>query len=380
MWATALALFTTFITFGDNYLTNTKTTTRRAALGIIAGSAALPALATPALAQSSIEWRMVTSWPKNLPGPGVTAQRLADNITALSDRRLNIKLYAAGEIVPGLGTFDAVANGVAQMAHTAPLFWSGKFPAAPIFTAAPFGLTPIEHITWVNHGGGQELWDRLYEPAGIKPFMAGNTGYQMGGWYKKPLENLNDLKGLKIRMPGLGGSVLTKLGALPIGLPPSEIFTSLKTGVIDATEFLGPFSDSAMGFHKAAKYYYSPGFHEPNGTGEAIISKSALTALPKDLQQIVEAACATENIFSLGESEWNNAASLKNLVENEGVKLKQYPQDIIDAAKTATITTMQELAENDALTAQIVDSYQNAAKHLDPWSKISIKAFLTARG
>ena len=361
-------------------MTKDKLTTRRAALGFIAGSATLPALSTPSIAQSVIEWSMVTSWPKNLPGPGITAQRLADRISVLSDGRLKVKLYAAGEIVPGLGTFDAVANGVAHMAHTAPLFWSGKFSAAPIFTAAPFGLTPVEHITWINHGGGQALWDKLYEPAGVKPFMAGNTGYQMGGWYKKPLESLADLKGLKIRMPGLGGAVLTKLGALPVGLPPSEIFISLKTGVVDATEFLGPFSDSAMGFHKAAKFYYSPGFHEPNGTGEALVSKSAFEALPPDLQQIVETACAAENIFSLGESEWNNAASLKNLVENEGVELKEYPDDILAAAKSSTIDVMQELAAKDAITAEIVNSYQNAAKHLDPWSKISIKAFLTARG
>lgn len=355
-------------------------TTRRNALGIIAGSATLPARVTPALSQSSTEWRMVTSWPKNLPGPGITAQRLADKITTLSNGRLKVKLYAAGEIVPGLGTFDAVTNGVAQIAHTAPLFWAGKFAAAPIFTAAPFGLTPIEHITWINHGGGQALWDKLYEAAGIKPFMAGNTGYQMGGWYKKQVNSLEDLKGLKIRMPGLGGAVITKLGALPVGLPPSEIFTSLKTGVIDATEFLGPFSDAAMGFHKAAKYYYSPGFHEPNGTGEALVSKSALDALPDDLQQIVAAACASENIYSLGESEWNNATSLKSLVENEGVELKEYPEEILTAAKSATTEVMQELADKDALTAEIVSSYQKAAQHLDPWSKISIRAFLSARG
>jgi TRAP-type mannitol/chloroaromatic compound transport system substrate-binding protein len=210
--------------------------------------------------------------------------------------------------------------------------------------------------------------------------MAGNTGYQMGGWYKKPVNTLSDLKGLKIRMPGLGGAVMTKLGALPVALPPSEIFISLKTGVIDATEFLGPFSDAAMGFHKAAKYYYSPGFHEPNGTGEALVSKSAFDALSKDLQQIVENACAAENIFSLGESEWNNAASLKSLVENEGVELKEYPEEILTAAKSATTEVMQELADKDALTSEIVSSYQKAAAHLDPWSKISIKAFLSARG
>ena len=347
---------------------------------MLAGSAALPALAAPAVAQTSIEWRMVTSWPKNLPGPGVTAQRLADRIGAMSGGRLAVKLYAAGEIVPGLGTFDAVANGTAQMAHTAPLFWSRKFPAAPLFTAGPFGLTPIEHITWINQGGGQALWDKLYEPAGVKPFMAGNTGYQMGGWYKKPLGGLQDLKGLKIRMPGLGGAVMTRLGALPVALPPSEIFTSLTTGVIDATEFLGPFSDSAMGFQKVAKNYYSPGFHEPNGTGEALVSKSAFAELPEDLQAIIESACATENIFSLGEAEWNNAASLKNLVENEGVIVRAYPEEIIEAAKLETVEVMQELAARDKISAEIVESYAAAAAHLDPWSNVSIRAFLSARG
>ncbi|MEM9278627.1 MAG: TRAP transporter substrate-binding protein [Pseudomonadota bacterium] len=354
--------------------------TRRQALGMFAGSATLPALAAPSLAQSRTEWRMVTSWPRNLPGPGVTAQRLADRIGAMSDGRLTVKLHAAGEIVPGLGTFDAVSNGTAQMAHTAPLFWSRKFPAAPLFTAGPFGLTPIEHITWINHGGGQTLWDALYEPSGIKPFMAGNTGYQMGGWYKEPLAGLQDLKGLKIRMPGLGGAVFTRLGALPVALPPSEIFTSLTTGVIDATEFLGPFSDSAMGFQKVAKNYYSPGFHEPNGTGEALVSKAALEALPKDLQAIVEAACAAENIYSLGEAEWNNAASLKNLVETEGVTIRTYPEEILEAAKTATVEVMQELAERDGMSGDIVSSYAAAASHLDPWSKVSIRAFLSARG
>ncbi|MEM9329994.1 MAG: TRAP transporter substrate-binding protein [Pseudomonadota bacterium] len=359
---------------------NTLTLPRRKVLGLLTGAAAASAIATPAIAQSRVEWRMVTSWPKNLPGPGVTAQRLVDRINTMSDGRMNVKLYAAGEIVPGFGTFDAVANGTAQMAHTAPVFWGSKFPAAPLFTAGPFGLTPIEHITWINNGGGQQLWDKLYEPAGIKPFMAGNTGYQMGGWFKKPLQGLADLKGLKIRMPGIGGAVLQRMGAVPVSLPPSEIFTSLSTGVIDATEFLGPFSDSAMGFHKIAKHYYSPGFHEPNGTGEALVSRAAFEGLPQDLQSIVAAACATENIYSLGEAEWNNAASLKNLVENEGVLIEAYPDEIIISAKTFTVDVMQELAGKDDLSARIVESYSGAASHLSPWSKVSIKAFLSARG
>ena len=362
-------------------MTNSRKTrvSRRNFIKTVAATAPTAMLATPAIAQSVTEWRMVTSWPKDLPGPGVTAQRLADRITAMSDGRLRVKLFSAGELVPALETFSAVSSGSADMAHTAPLFWTGRFPAAPVFTAAPFGLTPIEHITWINHGGGQELWDALYEPAGVKPFMAGNTGYQMGGWFKKPLAGLDDLKGLKIRMPGLGGAVLAKLGALPVSMAPGEIFTSLQTGLIDATEFLGPFSDRAMGFHKAAKYYYSPGFHEPNGTGEALVSRKAFEALPSDLKAIVESACAAENIFSLAESEWRNADSLRKLVDEDGVDLKTYPDEIIAAARDATVEVMETLAAKDAISGKIVESYQAAAGHLDPWSKISVRAFLSAR-
>ena len=351
---------------------------RRKTLGLLAAAPAA-GLATPALAQSKIEWRMVTSWPKNLPGPGVTAQRLADSITTMSGGRLTVKLHAAGEIVPALEVFSAVSGGVAQMGHTASLFWGGKIPAAPLFTAGPFGLTPFEHITWINHGGGQAVWDRLYEPFGIKPLMAGNTGFQMGGWYKKELKTIADLRGLKIRMPGLGGEVMRLLGASPVTIAPGEILSALQSGVIDATEFLGPSSDFAMGFYKAAKFYYAPGFHEPNGTGEALISKSAFAELPADLQAIVESACAAENILSLGESEWMNAARLKILVEDKGVQLRDYPADIISAAKTATVEALDSLASRDVQTAEAVNSFRAASRHLDDWSSQSVQKFLAAR-
>ncbi|MEE9314621.1 MAG: TRAP transporter substrate-binding protein [Rhizobiaceae bacterium] len=351
---------------------------RRKALGLIATAPAVT-LATPALASSKIQWRMVTSWPKNLPGPGVTAQRLADAITTMSNGRLTVKLFAAGEIVPALEVFSAVSGGVAQMGHTASLFWGGKIPAAPLFTAGPFGLTPIEHITWINHGGGQAIWDKLYAPFGIKPFMAGNTGFQMGGWYKKELNSLADLQGLTIRMPGLGGEVMRRLGASPVTLPPGEILSALQTGAIDAAEFLGPSSDFAMGFYKAAKFYYAPGFHEPNGTGEALVSKETLEALPADLRAIVESACAAENILALGESEWMNAARLKILVEQKGVQLRDYPADIIDAARSATIETLATLADSDPLSKEAVTSFKAASSHLKDWSGQSIQKFLTAR-
>ncbi len=356
-----------------------KKTTRRALLGAMAAAPAA-ALSTPAKSDGKIHWRMVTSWPKNLPGPGITAQRLADRIGEMSGGRLTIRLYAAGELVPALEVFSAVTQGAAEMAHTAPLFWGGKIPAAPLFTAGPFGLTPMEHITWINHGGGQAIWDRLYEPFAIKPYMAGNTGFQMGGWYKKELHSLEDLKGLKIRMPGLGGDVFRKLGASPVTLAPGDIFPALQSGLIDATEFLGPSSDFAMGFYKVAKNYYSPGFHEPNGTGEALVSKKALAALPKDLAAIVEAACAAENIYSLGQSEWANAARLKVLTEQKGVIIQTYPQDILEAARKATEEVLNDLAGRDALTGETVASFRAAREHLADWSGISIKAFMAARG
>ncbi len=356
-----------------------KTTTRRS---VLTGLAAVPAtigVSSPAIANGNISWRMVTSWPKNLPGPGITAQRLADNIGLLSAGRLTVKLYAAGELVPALETFSAVTQGAAEMAHTAPLFWGGKIPAAPLFTAGPFGLTPLEHITWINQGGGQAIWDRLYQPFGIKPYMAGNTGFQMGGWFRKELTSLDDIKGLKIRMPGLGGDVMRRLGAMPVTLAPGEIFSALQSGLIDATEFLGPSSDFAMGFYKVAKNYYSPGFHEPNGTGEALISITAREALPADLRQIVEAACTIENINSLAESEWANAARLKQLIEEKGVTIRTYPDEIIGAARFATQQTLVDLAGRDALTGEAVASFLAARDHLAEWSSVSVQAFMAAR-
>lgn len=353
---------------------------RKALTALATGAAAAPGmLARPAIAREVVEWRMVTSWPKNLPGPGITAQKLADLIGALSGGRLQVKLYAAGELVPAQGVFSAVSNATAQMGHSAPLFWAGKFSAAPLFTAAPFGLTPIEHITWIVRGGGQELWDELYRPAGVKPFMASNTGYQMGGWFREPVETLDDLKGLRIRMPGLGGLVMARLGAQPVSLPPGEIFQALQTGLIDATEFLGPFSDRSMGFHRIAKNYYFPGFHEPNGTGEALVNIEALQALPDDLQAIVATACEWVNNWSLADSEWENARALSALEAEDGVVLREYPAAIIDAARAATSEVLAELAAADDLSRRIVESYTGAARHQQRWSSVSVRSFLSAR-
>jgi TRAP-type mannitol/chloroaromatic compound transport system substrate-binding protein len=356
------------------------TVTRRNALAAISATLAVPAaLATPAIAQGRQEWRLATSWPKNLPGPGVSAQRLADRITAMSEGRINVRLFAAGELVPALEVFDAVANGTAQLGHTASLFWAGKFPAAAFFTAAPFGLTPLEHMTWVMHGGGQQLWDELYAGSGVKPFMSGNTGFQMGGWFKREINSPGDLQGLKMRIPGLGGRAMERLGAVPVVLAPGEIYQALQSGVIDATEFLGPFSDYAMGFHKAAPFYYYPGWHEPNGTGEALVSLEAWNSLSADLQAIVECACAEVNAHGLTDAEWSNAETLNTMLNEERIDIRRFPAEVMEALRTANDEAMEELAGSDALTGKIIESYRNAARHQSNWSDVSVRAFLDMR-
>ncbi len=351
---------------------------RRAIMG---GSLAAGAgLAGPAIANPVVEWTMVTSWPRNLPGPGITARRIAEAIERASNRRLRIRLMAAGELVPALEVFDAVGAGTAELGHTASLFWAGKAPASPLFTAAPFGFTPLEHISWIDHGGGQALWDRLYRPFGLKPFMAGNSGFQMGGWYRREIGGLDDLKGLKIRMPGLGGEVIRQLGATPVSLPPSEIVPALKAGTIDAAEFLGPWSDTALGFWQAARNYYWPGFHEPNGTAEGLVNLDAWSALPDDLKAVVAQVMAAENIRGLGEAEWQNAVYLGVLTDEKGVVLKAFPQEVLTAARSAAERVFDDLAGSSAIAGEIVGSYRAALDRLQPWSKVSQAALLASRG
>lgn len=353
-------------------------TTRRALLaGGAAGAAA--ALAKPALAQAPRKWRMVTSWPKNLPGPGVTAERLASRIGAMSEGRLTVQVHAAGEIVGGLQVFDAVAEGTAEMGHTASFFWQGKMAPAVFFTAVPFGLTALEHMAWVYHGGGQALWDELYGDFGIKPFMAGNTGMSMGGWYRKEITSAEDLKGMKLRMPGLGGEIFRRMGATPVSLPPSEIVAALTSGLIDGTEFLGPWSDLALGFYKVAPNYYWPGFHEPNGTGEALIARTAWDALPEDLRAVVENACAAENAFALAETERENARALKTLIERHGVKTLPYPPDMLEAARGHAEQVLAEFADRGDLARRIYESFEETRRGAINWSRVSSEAFLAAR-
>jgi TRAP-type mannitol/chloroaromatic compound transport system substrate-binding protein len=357
-----------------------KAMTTRRNFTIGAGAAA-GLVAAPAIARAQTQkWRMVTSWPKRLPGPGMSAERVAERIRALSGGKLDIAVYAAGELVPAFEVLDAVGNGVADIGHTASFYWQGKIPAAAFFTTVPFGLTPGEHVAWVDAGGGQALWDELYAPFGVKPFMAGNTGVCMGGWFRREMKGLADLRGVKLRTLGLGGEVYRRLGATPQTTPPAEILVSLQSGVIDGAEFVGPGTDIALGLYRVAPFYYYPGFNKPNGTGECIVALKAWNSLSEELKAVVAHACATEASYALAEMERLNAQALAALVNEHNVKLALFPADLIKAAHTQANDVLAELAGRSAITGRIHASYAAFRERTAPWSRISIESVLRARG
>jgi TRAP-type mannitol/chloroaromatic compound transport system substrate-binding protein len=339
-----------------------------------------PALAAPSVARAQTKrWRMVTSWPKRLPGPGLSAERVAERIAALSGGRLQISVSAAGEVVPAFEVLDAVGGGVAEIGHTAAFFWQGKQPAANFFTTVPFGLTPNEHVAWVEAGGGQALWDELYRPFGVKPFMGGNTGVCMGGWFRREVRALDDVRGLKIRSLGLGGEVYRRLGATPQTRPPGEILTSLQSGVLDAAEFVGPGTDISLGLYRVAPNYYGPGFNKPNGSGECIVSLRAWDALEPDLKAIVAHACAAEAGFALSEMERLNAEALAALTERHTVTLRSFPGEVVAAARKVAADVLGEVAARNEMARKVHDSYVAFRERTGPWSRVSIRAVLEAR-
>ncbi len=326
-----------------------------------------------------INWKMVTTWPKNFPGLGTGAENLANNITEMSGGRLNVKVYAAGELVPPLEVFDAVSRGTAEMGHSAAYYWKGKAPAAQFFTAVPFGLTAQEINSWIYHGGGMKLWEEVYEPFNLIPLTAGNTGVQMGGWFNKEINSVDDFNGLKMRIPGLGGEVLKKAGGIPVNLPGGEIFTALQTGTIDATEWVGPYNDLAFGLYKAAKYYYYPGWHEPGSSMESMVNKTAFEALPRDLQLIVRSAARQATQDMLDEFTALNNDALKTLVEEHNVQLKPFPKDVLSALKVASEETLAEVAAGDEMSAKVYASFKDFREKVGSWHSVSERAYINAR-
>ena len=329
--------------------------------------------------QETYRWRMVTTWPPNFPGAGIGANRLAQRIEKASNGRIQIKVYGGGELVPAYEAFDAVSSDTVQMAHGAAYYWKGKAPAAQFFAAVPFGMNAQEMNAWLYYGGGWELWRELYAPFGLVPAPAGNTGTQMAGWFNKEINSLEDLQGLKMRIPGLGAEVLKRAGGTPVNVPGAEVFTALQTGNLDAAEWIGPYNDLALGLYKAAKYYYYPGWHEPCATLEAIFNKQRFDSLPEDLQEIVMLSCQAANDDMLADYTAQNQRALQILASEHGVVPRPLPESVLRRLKQLSHEVLEELAAKDEMVARVYASYREFQHNTSKWLGISEKAYFDSR-
>jgi TRAP-type mannitol/chloroaromatic compound transport system substrate-binding protein len=322
------------------------------------------------LAGRKFQWKMVTTWPPHFPVLGEGADLFAKWIAEMSGGQLQIKVYGGGELVPALQAFDAVSVGTAEMSHGTAYYWAGKTPACQFFSSVPFGMNAQQMNAWI-HSGGLQLWEEIYQPFNVIPMSCGNTGVQMGGWFNKEINSTSDLKGLKMRIPGLGGKVIAKAGGSAILSAGAEIYTNLERGVIDATEWIGPYHDYLMGFHNIAKYYYYPGWHEPGTVLELIVNKTAFEELPKNLQQIIRVAAFRSNDWMLSEFEWQNSVYLQKLVEEENTDIRKFPNDVLASLKRYSDEVIEELIEANPQSKKVFESYNRFRKRLSNWSNIS---------
>lgn len=331
------------------------------------------------LSTEQIKWKLVTTWPKGLPGLGSAPENFARRVEEMSNGRLSVRVYGAGEVVPPFEVFDAVSQGVAEMGHGASYYWKGKIPSAVFYTAVPFGMTAQEMNGWLHYGGGLELWRELYAPFGVRPFAGGSTGVQMAGWFNRELKSAEDLKGLKMRIPGLAGEVFTASGGTSVRLAGGEIYTSMQTGVIDAVEWVGPYNDRTLGLMEVAEYYYYPGWHEPGAMLEFTVNQEAFDRLPADLQAIVEGAARATNQDMLDEFTARNNSSLTSLLDEYETKLRPLPDDVMDILHSNAVIALDKLKEDDPMAAKISASYEDFLDGVRTYHEISERAYLNAR-
>ena len=326
-----------------------------------------------------IEWKLVTTWPKGLPGLGAAPENFARRVNEASGGRLRIKVFGAGEIVPAFEVFDAVSRGVAEAGHGASYYWKGKIPAAVFFTAVPFGMTAQEANGWLHYGGGLALWRELYAPFGVIPYAGGSTGVQMAGWFNTRLNSREDLAGLKMRIPGLAGEVFDAAGGSAVRIAGGEVYTSMQTGVIDAVEWVGPFNDRTLGLMEVGDYYYYPGWHEPGAMLETIVNAEALAALPEDLQAIVRIAARATNTDMLDDFTANNSESLQILLRDFDTEVLPLPDDVMDALYEQSQIAIQALVDADPMAKKIAASYFAFAEKVRTYHEISERAYLNGR-
>lgn len=323
-------------------------------------------------------WKLVTTWPKNLPGLGAAPENFARYVNEMSGGRLEVRVFGAGEIVPAFEVFDAVSQGAAEVGHGASYYWKGKIPAAVFFTAVPFGMTAQEMNGWLHYGGGLELWQELYAPFGVIPFAGGSTGVQMAGWFNRELRSAKDLSGLKMRIPGLAGEVFDAAGGTAVRIAGGEVYTSMQTGVIDAVEWVGPYNDRTLGLNEVAEFYYYPGWHEPGAMLEFTVNAAAFTQLPRDLQAIVRYAARAANQDMLDEFTARNNESLQQLLA-AGTQLRPLPEDILSLLYEKSVEAMANLRASDEMAEKIAISYDAFSNNVRAYHEISERAYLNAR-
>jgi TRAP-type mannitol/chloroaromatic compound transport system substrate-binding protein len=317
------------------------------------------------------QWRAVTTWPPNFPVLGEAVVNMAKDIELMSGGRMTIKVYGAGELVPAMECLDAVTQGAVHMAHGASYYWTGKFPSAVFFCTIPFGMNAQQMNAWLLQGGGLQLWEKLYGEYNLVPFPCGNTGVQMGGWFNKEVNSTADLQGLKMRIPGLGGNVIAKAGASAVTVAGGEIYTSLERGILDAAEWIGPYHDYVMGFHKVAKYYYYPGWHEPGSNLELFINKKAFEELPSDLQAIIRAVAYKYNLLVLSEFEAKNNLYLQKILAESKVQLKMFPKEVLSTLKVYAREVIEDITASDPFGKEVYEQMSAFKKEITSWNEVS---------
>jgi TRAP-type mannitol/chloroaromatic compound transport system substrate-binding protein len=344
-----------------------------------AAAAAAAAFPAPAISQGIREFKLATSWPKDLPGLQTSAERIGRAITVATGNRIRVTVFAAGELVKPFEVFDAVSSGVIEMYHSAEYYWERRSPAFNFFAAVPFGFTADEMAAWIHFGGGQALWDELSANYNIKPLLTTNTGVQMGGWFTKEVNSLQNYAGVKYRMPGLGGEVLRRLGATVVNLPGGEIVPALRSGAIDASEWVGPWDDMHLGLHKASKFYYYPGFHEPGTVLATAINKARWDSLTAEERGLITTIANAEYTYSLAEFNTNNAKSLQELRQDKNIEIRKFDDSILKAFGEHSGEVMAEVGAKDPLTRRIYQSYMEFRNRYTPWSDMAERAYLNAR-
>jgi len=346
--------------------------------GLGAAAVAATAVSAPAvLAQQKYRWKMVTTWPPKLPVLQEGCERLAKRVGEMTDGRIQIQVFAAGELVPAFESFQAVSDGTVEIGSGASYYWAGKEPATQWFAAVPFGMNAQGMAAWFHGGDGEglKLWEETYAPFNLVPRPGGSTGVQMGGWFNKKINTIDDYKGLKMRIPGLGGKVVAKAGGTVVLTPGGEIFTNLERGVIDATEWVGPYHDLRMGFYQAAKYYYYPGWHEPGTYLEYFFNKKAYEGLPKDLQHILDAACMESEAWVLPEFDANNGASLQTLINKHKVEVIKFPDEVLNALRVMAEEVREEEAAKTPMAKKVNESFKKFQKVVGTWGTVSELAY-----